>query len=139
VIRNKGVDRSGWWVVSAAWRGAQADARSFQLRAYDAVYLELARREGWPLATLDKRLRTAAASGNPGDVVIVVKVGREDRKTQKNGGFAQCPGDLHRSLPKYLGGGLDELTEPGIIIDGLGVDQAFRGITVGSKRRFFPA
>ena len=40
---------------------ALANARLFQLTAYDAVYLELARREGLPLATLDKRLRAAAA------------------------------------------------------------------------------
>jgi predicted nucleic acid-binding protein len=40
---------------------ALANARSFQLTAYDAVYLELARREGLPLATLDKSLRAAAA------------------------------------------------------------------------------
>jgi predicted nucleic acid-binding protein len=39
---------------------ALASARSFQLTAYDAVYLELARRERLPLATLDKRLRTEA-------------------------------------------------------------------------------
>jgi predicted nucleic acid-binding protein len=38
-----------------------ATARAFQLTAYDAVYLELARREGLPLATLDRGLRTAAA------------------------------------------------------------------------------
>lgn len=38
-----------------------ATARAFQLTAYDAVYLELARREGLPLATLDKSLRAAAA------------------------------------------------------------------------------
>jgi predicted nucleic acid-binding protein len=37
-----------------------ADARFFRLTAYDAVYLGLARREGLPLATLDKGLRTAA-------------------------------------------------------------------------------
>jgi predicted nucleic acid-binding protein len=36
-------------------------ARAFELTVYDAVYLELARREGLPLATLDKSLRTAAA------------------------------------------------------------------------------
>lgn len=35
-------------------------ARAHQLTAYDAVYLELARREGLPLATLDKTLRRAA-------------------------------------------------------------------------------
>jgi predicted nucleic acid-binding protein len=36
------------------------NARAFQLTAYDAVYLELARREGLALATLDKGLRAAA-------------------------------------------------------------------------------
>ena len=46
-------------VVSA--RQAFATARSFQLSAYDAVYLDLARRERLPLATLDDRLRSAAA------------------------------------------------------------------------------
>jgi len=40
---------------------ALANARSFQLTAYDAVYLDLARREGLPIATLDKSLRAAAA------------------------------------------------------------------------------
>ena len=38
-----------------------ASARAFQLTAYDAVYVELARREGLPRATLDKGLRAAAA------------------------------------------------------------------------------
>lgn len=41
-------------------RDALASARALQLTAYDAVYLELARREGLPLATLDHRLRAAA-------------------------------------------------------------------------------
>lgn len=41
-------------------RDAFVAARSFQLTAYDAVYLELARREALPLATLDKGLRAAA-------------------------------------------------------------------------------
>jgi predicted nucleic acid-binding protein len=40
---------------------ALANARAFQLTAYDAVYLDLARRERLPLATLDKSLRAAAA------------------------------------------------------------------------------
>jgi predicted nucleic acid-binding protein len=35
-------------------------ARRYQLSAYDACYLELAHREGLPLATLDKGLRAAA-------------------------------------------------------------------------------
>ncbi len=38
-----------------------ATARAFHLTACDAVYLDLARREGLPLATLDKGLRAAAA------------------------------------------------------------------------------
>ena len=37
-----------------------AHARSFRLTAYDAAYLELAFREGLPLATLDEPLRAAA-------------------------------------------------------------------------------
>jgi len=37
-------------------------ARSHRLSVYDAAYLELARREGLPLATLDGDLRKAAAS-----------------------------------------------------------------------------
>ena len=42
-------------------REVLAAARTFQLTVYDAWYLELARREGLPLATLDKGLRAAAA------------------------------------------------------------------------------
>jgi predicted nucleic acid-binding protein len=42
-------------------REAFSQARAHNLTAYDAVYLELARREGLPLATLDKGLRAAAA------------------------------------------------------------------------------
>jgi predicted nucleic acid-binding protein len=45
-------------LVSA--RDALATARGFQLSAYDAVYLELARDEAIALATLDKSLRSAA-------------------------------------------------------------------------------
>jgi predicted nucleic acid-binding protein len=41
-------------------RRALTTARTFQLSAYDAVYLELARTESLPLATLDKKLRNAA-------------------------------------------------------------------------------
>ena len=36
-------------------------ARTYHLSAYDAAYLELAIREGLPLATLDDNLRRAAA------------------------------------------------------------------------------
>ena len=42
--------------------------QQFQLTAYDAVYLELARREGLPLATLDKGL--PAAAKNPGMALL---------------------------------------------------------------------
>ena len=41
-------------------REAFVAARSFRLSAYDAVYLELARRKGLPLASLDKELGAAA-------------------------------------------------------------------------------
>lgn len=41
-------------------RQALATARPLGLSAYDAVYLDLARREQLPLATLDEELRTAA-------------------------------------------------------------------------------
>jgi predicted nucleic acid-binding protein len=41
-------------------RQVLAPARSFRLTAYDAVYLDLALREGLPLATLDDPLRAAA-------------------------------------------------------------------------------
>lgn len=46
--------------VTAAWSGAMAIARDHQLSAYDAAYLELALREGLPLATLDTKLQAAA-------------------------------------------------------------------------------
>lgn len=48
----------------AAWLAQQILplARTYRLSAYDAAYLELAIREGLPLATLDDDLRRAAAS-----------------------------------------------------------------------------
>jgi len=46
---------------AASIREHLATARAFLLTAYAAVYLELARREGLPLATLDRSLRAAAA------------------------------------------------------------------------------
>jgi predicted nucleic acid-binding protein len=42
------------------FRQVLTTARFFRLPAYDAVYLETARSEGVPLATLDRALRTAA-------------------------------------------------------------------------------
>ena len=47
-------------------RHALATARSFQLSAYDAVYLDTARREKLPLATLDQPLRAAASRAGVG-------------------------------------------------------------------------
>jgi predicted nucleic acid-binding protein len=41
-------------------RQSMATARAFHLSTYDAAYLELARREQVPLATLDDQLRAAA-------------------------------------------------------------------------------
>ena len=43
-----------------AWADTMALARQHGLSVYDAAYLELAIREGLPLATLDKQLKTAA-------------------------------------------------------------------------------
>ena len=43
-------------------RQALTTSRAFQLSAYDAVYLDTARGEELPLATLDKSLRAAAES-----------------------------------------------------------------------------
>jgi len=42
------------------WSATQAIAESHDLAAYDAAYLELAMRLGLPLATLDRKLATAA-------------------------------------------------------------------------------
>jgi predicted nucleic acid-binding protein len=47
---------------SRGLRGAYGLARARGLSAYDAAYLELALRHGVPLATLDARLREAAAA-----------------------------------------------------------------------------
>lgn len=47
--------------IPIAMRQAADLARRFQLTVYDAVYLELAKRESVPLATLDKSLGAAAA------------------------------------------------------------------------------
>lgn len=48
--------RSDFWSV----RQALKTARELQLSAYDGVYLETARGENLPLATLDRSLRSAA-------------------------------------------------------------------------------
>ena len=46
--------------VALSLRQTHSVARSFRLTAYDAVYLETARREHLPLATLDRALGEAA-------------------------------------------------------------------------------
>jgi predicted nucleic acid-binding protein len=46
--------------VTRAWSSVLTLARSHNLSAYDASYLELAVRRGLPLATLDDKLKTAA-------------------------------------------------------------------------------
>ncbi|MGH9575733.1 MAG: type II toxin-antitoxin system VapC family toxin [Candidatus Acidiferrales bacterium] len=43
-------------------RDAIAASRSYRIAPYDAAYLDLARREGIPLATLDQKLQLAAVS-----------------------------------------------------------------------------
>jgi predicted nucleic acid-binding protein len=43
-----------------AWSDALSLARGHNLTAYDAAYLELAIRRGLPMATIDRKLRTAA-------------------------------------------------------------------------------
>ena len=48
--------------VARAWADTLHLARAHNLSAYDAAYLELALRRGLPLATLDDRLKAAAAT-----------------------------------------------------------------------------
>ena len=48
--------------ATRAFADTVALARTYQLSAYDAAYLELAIRRGLPLACLDGKLRTAAAA-----------------------------------------------------------------------------
>ena len=47
-------------------------ARAYRLSSYDAAYLELALREGLPLATLDKNLLKAARKS---DIELYLKMG----------------------------------------------------------------
>jgi predicted nucleic acid-binding protein len=49
---------------SEAWGGTLMLATRYDLTAYDAAYLELAVRTGFPLATLDKALSNAAIAEN---------------------------------------------------------------------------
>lgn len=54
--------------VLVPFRQVLSTARSFRLTAYDSIYLEIARTEGLPLATLDRSLRTAASQAGVGIV-----------------------------------------------------------------------
>jgi predicted nucleic acid-binding protein len=47
--------------TARAWGDTLNLARAHNLSAYDAAYLELAMRRGLPIATLDDKLKTAAA------------------------------------------------------------------------------
>ncbi|MFY9728670.1 MAG: type II toxin-antitoxin system VapC family toxin [Bryobacteraceae bacterium] len=51
-----------------AWGATAKLAARYRLTLYDAAYLELARRRGLPLATLDQELRVAAAAE---DIVLI--------------------------------------------------------------------
>jgi predicted nucleic acid-binding protein len=63
--------------TARAWSETESLARSHNLSAYDACYLELALRVGLPLATLDAKLRAAAtAAGVP---MFCVKKSRENK------------------------------------------------------------
>lgn len=46
--------------AARAWKDTLTLARAHKLSAYDAAYLELALREGLPIATLDPKLKAAA-------------------------------------------------------------------------------
>jgi predicted nucleic acid-binding protein len=46
---------------SVSMRQIIATSREFRLTAYDAAYLELARAQKLPIATLDRRIKAAAA------------------------------------------------------------------------------
>ena len=48
--------------AARAWQDSLHLARAHTLTVYDAAYLELALRRGLPLATLDERLKKAAAA-----------------------------------------------------------------------------
>jgi predicted nucleic acid-binding protein len=48
--------------VDRAWQVSARLAERFKLSVYDAAYLELAQRRQLPLASLDRDLRTAAAT-----------------------------------------------------------------------------
>ncbi len=50
--------------ASQAWSETLNLADQHRLTLYDAAYLELARRRGLPLATLDQELRAAAVTAN---------------------------------------------------------------------------
>jgi len=64
--------------LPADWHGILGLAEKHRLTAYDAAYLDLAKRSGLPLATLDGALRRAAKAEG------VVLVDEEDGSPQAN-------------------------------------------------------
>jgi hypothetical protein len=58
----------------------------------------------------------------------------EKAQNCKNPWICTAPQGFTQNSLNFLDRGLDESREVGILTDGLGVDQAFRGITVGSKK-----
>jgi predicted nucleic acid-binding protein len=58
IVTAQAIENSGDFVPM---RSIVHTAREFQLTAYDAAYLETARREDLPLASLDRRLVAAAS------------------------------------------------------------------------------
>jgi len=55
-------DRPRWETGNRAFADIVQLTRNYQLSAYDAAYLELAIHRGLPLACLDGKLKTAAAT-----------------------------------------------------------------------------
>jgi predicted nucleic acid-binding protein len=60
--------------VARAWDDTLPLARTHNRSAYDGAYLELARRRGLPLATLDGPLKAAANA-----VGVAISIGRDER------------------------------------------------------------
>ena len=58
----------------------------------------------------------------------------EKAQKYRTAGFTQALGIYTEDPLNFLSQRLDESREMRILTDGLGVDQAFRGITVGSKK-----
>jgi predicted nucleic acid-binding protein len=57
-------------------------ARGHGLSSYDASYLELALREGFPLATLDAQMRRAASVGRCAALRLIIPTARRHSGSQ---------------------------------------------------------